>query len=123
MRNPNSFWADKRKHSGKGSHCKFCVREYQRVAMQEKAAERRRMWEAYLQELGLLECSKCGYDKCSAAIDFHHVRGKKKDKGIGHLKGTLVCNEKNKERMNKELSKCIPLCATCHRETHYYTGE
>ena len=57
-------------------------------------------------------CTKCGYDKNISAIEFHHIEPEHKDVNIGLLKRYSI------DKYKKELSKCIMLCANCHRETH-----
>lgn len=60
------------------------------------------------------KCERCGYNKCSAAFDFHHKDQTKKDFQISRITiGTLTDN------LKKELDKCELLCANCHREEHY----
>lgn len=59
------------------------------------------------------KCSICGYDKCSAALEFHHCNNEK-DFGIA-AKGYTRSWAKVKE----ELDKCILVCANCHRELHF----
>jgi 5-methylcytosine-specific restriction endonuclease McrA len=59
------------------------------------------------------KCERCGYDRCSEALEFHHLSSDDKDFGIsanGHSRSW--------ERTKKELDKCILLCANCHREIH-----
>lgn len=59
------------------------------------------------------KCTKCGYDKCYAAMDFHHMDPTQKDfnlRDMIRIKWNLVL---------LELDKCDLLCATCHREEHY----
>lgn len=58
-------------------------------------------------------CSKCGYDKHACALDFHHIESKKEN--IARLSKNAVSLDSLKE----EISKCIVLCANCHREEHY----
>ncbi len=58
-------------------------------------------------------CEVCGYDRCSDALEFHHVDSSKKDFSISS-KGYTRSWTKVKE----ELDKCVLLCANCHRETH-----
>lgn len=60
------------------------------------------------------KCQCCGYDKCSQALEFHHIDPTQKDFGLG-AKGYTRSWEKNKE----ELDKCVIVCANCHREIHY----
>jgi transcription elongation factor Elf1 len=56
------------------------------------------------------KCKVCGYSKCPAALDLHHVSGQKSF-SISH-KGYTRFWQKVKE----ELNKCILVCANCHRE-------
>jgi hypothetical protein len=58
-------------------------------------------------------CQECGYDKCIAALDFHHKNPSKKDFRIST--GRSFGWEKTKE----ELDKCVLLCSNCHREIHH----
>ena len=57
------------------------------------------------------ECIRCGYSKCSKALEFHHIDSSKKDFTISndHFKLQDAINE---------AKKCILLCANCHRELH-----
>lgn len=58
------------------------------------------------------KCSTCGYDKCIAAMEFHHPNADK-DFGISELGYTRAW-----EKIRAELDKCVMLCANCHREAH-----
>jgi hypothetical protein len=60
------------------------------------------------------KCQKCGYNKCVAALQFHHRDPTQKDFGLSH-KGVPQSWEKTK----KELDKCDVLCANCHFEIHH----
>lgn len=59
------------------------------------------------------KCNICGYDKCNAALEFHHIDNRKKDFGLS-MNGITRSWEKTK----KELEKCILVCSNCHREIH-----
>lgn len=58
-------------------------------------------------------CIKCGYDKCLAALEFHHINPTEKDFSISSYGHT-----KSWELIKTELDKCILVCANCHREIH-----
>lgn len=58
------------------------------------------------------KCSKCGYDKCLGALDFHHPNGDK-------LMDPSRAKDMRLSLFREEASKCILLCANCHRELHY----
>lgn len=60
------------------------------------------------------KCIVCGYNKCLAAMDFHHTNPLEKD---GYGSGALKVHWKF-ERNISELDKCILVCVRCHREIH-----
>ena len=59
------------------------------------------------------KCSICGYDKCIAALEFHHLNPNEKEFHLGQAKTT------NLIKLRSELSKCILVCSNCHKEIHY----
>ena len=59
------------------------------------------------------KCSKCGYEKCIAALEFHHVEPQHKDFSISKDGST-----RSWEKIKNEIDKCILVCANCHREIH-----
>lgn len=58
-------------------------------------------------------CVFCGYNRYNGALDFHHIDGKTKEFGVS-LNGIT----RSWVRVEKELEKCILVCANCHREVH-----
>ena len=61
------------------------------------------------------KCCICGYDKCNAALEFHHVNPKTKLFGISQT-GALTYSL---SKQLAEVKKCVLVCANCHREIHY----
>ncbi len=59
------------------------------------------------------ECQLCGYSRCLTALDFHHVDEKTKEFGLSQRDLT-----KSWDKIIHELTKCILVCANCHREIH-----
>lgn len=59
-------------------------------------------------------CSKCGYKRNAAALEFHHIDPSKKEIQIS----ARELGNYSEERILKELEKCVLLCANCHREEH-----
>lgn len=57
-------------------------------------------------------CSRCGYDRCLQALEFHHIGSESKEREISGMKSRSF------ERLKPELDKCILVCANCHREIH-----
>ena len=62
------------------------------------------------------KCKKCGYFKCLAAMDFHHLDPSQKDYQISEIRS------KQWEVVKKELDKTILLCRNCHAELHDEEG-
>ena len=59
------------------------------------------------------KCCICGYNRCSAALDFHHRNEDEKEFGLSQNGMT-----RSWERTKKEIDKCVLVCANCHREIH-----
>lgn len=55
------------------------------------------------------KCSRCGYDKCIKALEFHHID--KKTKSF-----TIATSIHSLDEDIAEIKKCSLLCANCHRE-------
>ena len=58
------------------------------------------------------QCAACGYKRCIAALEFHHLSSGEKDPKWKTLRR---CNF---DTMKSELDKCILVCSNCHREIH-----
>ena len=56
-------------------------------------------------------CVICGYERCIAALQFHHVDPAKKEFGIGRG-GSII----SLDVLREEARKCVLLCANCHAE-------
>ena len=57
------------------------------------------------------KCQVCGYNKCTSALEFHHLDPSQKD-------FTISGGTKSFENLKPEVDKCILVCANCHREIH-----
>jgi len=57
-------------------------------------------------------CVICGYNKCSHALEWHHLEPSAKE-----ITPAKVFSRSWK-RIKEELDKCVLLCANCHREVH-----
>jgi hypothetical protein len=60
------------------------------------------------------KCQICGYSKCLAALEFHHV-----DPSDKKFSPSSIIRRLKWEDALEELQKCILICANCHREFHY----
>jgi len=59
------------------------------------------------------KCQICGYSKCLAALDFHHINAEEKDFTLARIKSRLI-----NDKIRLELDKCALVCSNCHREEH-----
>ncbi len=71
-------------------------------------------WLTILHEIGFDKCSKCGYDKCFSAIDFHHDPPRNGGERLWAKWNRIAPTAKRVEIIKKQ----IPLCKNCHMELH-----
>jgi hypothetical protein len=57
-------------------------------------------------------CSRCGYNKNIASLEFHHLNPLEKE-----ITPSKLINRKW-EILKKEIDKCVLLCSNCHKEEH-----
>lgn len=62
-----------------------------------------------------LGCYRCGYNKCAAALEWHHPNDDKLVNPADCLKSNGFAGY---VQYVEETSKCELLCANCHREEH-----
>lgn len=85
--------------ANKGKH-----REWNKVA-------RRKLVDWFTEYKKTLACVLCG-EKEPACLDFHHLRDKDREVAV------MVKNGAGKQAILDEISKCIIVCANCHRKIH-----
>jgi hypothetical protein len=59
-------------------------------------------------------CADCGCSYPGPVMEYHHLDGRDKDPNFG----LRQMKTWGKQRIDEELSKCIILCANCHRMRH-----
>lgn len=79
------------------TYCSKCYQMVRKEEMQKKAIE-------YLGS----KCSLCGYNRCTAALEFH---------GEEDVLISKIYNW-SWERVAKGLDKCDLVCCNCHKELH-----
>lgn len=77
----------------------------------ERVARRRREIKAIVVAEAGGRCQLCGYDRCVAALHFHHIDPARKRFHVA-LRGAA----RSLERVRAEVRKCVLLCANCHAE-------
>jgi len=95
--------------NGSRSICKDC--QCERIKKGQKKTK------DYIQSLKK-QCSICGYNKCVEALEFHHTNPDEKDGTLSQY-SRRVFSPAVKEKIDKEMSKCVVLCSNCHREQHF----
>lgn len=103
FKNLNNF--NKKNENTYQSYCKKCQNERRYNIFKNNKL-------ILLEEFGN-KCSKCGYNKNTAALEFHHIDPLKKDFNLGKARSINI------SKLRQELEKCILICANCHRELHY----
>ena len=110
---------------GKNNKCKECCREYSRnhyknnkIQYFKKNLKFKNKRKNIFNDLkSKLKCSICGEERYWV-LDFHHLNKNEKD---FELSGKYLTY--SKEKLLKELNKCIVLCSNCHRDLHYKESE
>jgi hypothetical protein len=94
---------DLRLYNGVRYRCPRCV--------SDMVSEGRRRRKAILVAEAGGKCVICGYDRCNAALEFHHMDPSQKAFAVS-LNGVT----RSLAVMRDEARKCVLLCSTCHKE-------
>lgn len=103
----SSGWSKRKdgtKYKNYKSQCKECFNKQERTKYHTQMDILNIIW----------KCQLCGYDKCKAALDFHHIDPSQKEFAIRGISRKTI----HLDKMKTEIAKCILLCARCHREVH-----
>jgi len=93
---------------------KIHQREYNQKNKKERAKwfreHRKKLKIIYIQMLGG-KCQSCGYDKCIAALEFHHINQNEKES----------INDPKRKNFGQKIQegKIQLLCSNCHKELHF----
>lgn len=82
------------------TECNSCTVNKRRTSVKQRAVD-------YLGG----KCKGCGYDRCLAALAFHHTEDNK-DFEIGDKLNRSWAS------IEAELKKCVLVCQNCHHEVH-----
>jgi predicted HNH restriction endonuclease len=93
--------ADKRTYSDRAEYLKMAVSR-RRKQLKQKAVDYKGG-----------QCEVCGYNRCSDALEFHHLDPNEKDFGLSQKGITRAW-----EKVQQELDKCAMVCSNCHKEIH-----
>lgn len=105
-KNCNKEFIAKRKNH---IYCEFCGKKRKTEAVNK----RRQKVSMHIKHYLGGKCIVCGYDRCDAALEAHHLDPSQKKFGLS-TRGLTRSIEESLE----EASKCVLLCANCHREFH-----
>ena len=106
------------KSGAKAHNRKLC---YECVPEGLNKLERNKRYRVLIKELVDKEklnrgCDVCGYNKCAAALEWHHPN----DDKLVNPSNCLGSNGYDGYlRYQEEIKKCSLLCANCHREEHF----
>lgn len=82
-----------------------------------KSSEKVKAWRRRTKEKLVVgfggKCGICQYDRCYAALDFHHLDPAEKDFGFA-ARG----NSRSWAKIVEEAKKCVMMCSNCHSEYH-----
>lgn len=107
-----SFFPKKYGHTRR--YCFECVPD----GIYSNGASMRRLIKKWALDYKGSHCELCGYNKCTDALEFHHLDPDQKDFSISDRDIKLDWG-----KIKNELDKCILICANCHRELHAHEKE
>jgi hypothetical protein len=81
------------------------------ISKNQARRKERREW--YLNILSTKFCIVC-QEATPECLSWHHLDPKEKDDGVPQLLNSF----RSKERILKEMDKCVVLCENCHRKVH-----
>ena len=118
----SNFHNNKSKKDGLSDVCSLCQNKYNKEWYKKnkqykinKTKENQTEKSKWLNEYkSKLKCEKCGENNI-ACLDFHHTNPDDKEFTIARM----VHIGYSKERIIKEINKCIILCSNCHRKLHF----
>jgi len=99
------------------SYCRACTKLVKKKFINKNYKIIQDKKQKLIDYLKINGCAICGYNRCSYALDFHHVNPSDKDFRI-----TKNHMDFKDERIVNEINKCILLCKNCHFEIHYKGG-
>ena len=115
MRLPRKVVVDKQGQKAKESKARWYKKNktLQLVRQKKEKKELAKWFEDYKRTLRFsnIECN-LSFEKHPCLCDFHHIDPNEKESPVGRLVYY------GKKRLLKEIEKCIPLCAHCHRILH-----
>jgi hypothetical protein len=100
---PQEVFGTKGKY--KQGYCPPCLYRYQASRWEDRKKK--------AVELMGGKCSKCGYCRNYAALEFHHLDPSQKDFDFN------VGRRRSWDKLIVELKKCVLLCSNCHKEEHH----
>lgn len=108
-----------KKRNARQSKCKQCFKSYNQIHYtlnkkhyaheKKERIKQNRLWLFNLKQG--LKCQRCK-ETDSRCLDFHHLDSSDK---LGDI-AFMIHFGYSKERILKEISKCIVLCSNCHRK-------
>jgi hypothetical protein len=117
----NEFlWKNKQKGI-KHYQCRECYKEIRKKSynsnreyyLKKNVKKRIDNNEWFLQYKKNLKCLICGESE-QVCLDFHHLDGDDKRIEVSKMRYSTY----SKEKIMKEIDKCVVLCSNCHRKVH-----
>lgn len=78
------------------------------LGLSKRAADRAAKWAIIQEYKASLGCRECGYDTDPRALQFNHLRDKKKNVS------DMISSDYGWKAIFEEIHKCEVLCANCH---------
>lgn len=103
------------------SNCRNCQKEYRKKHYEKNKAKYIQKSSNYVKKTvewfnnlkDGLECEICGENRYWV-LEFHHKDPSNKESEVASL-----VRKSNRDKILKEIKKCLVLCSNCHKDLHY----
>lgn len=116
-----SFYKRKVSPDGLTYKCKDCTNKYSkkhygdnRGYYLKKAKKNNQKYKDFWTEYFKSKSCLCCGETESCTFDFHHLDPREKEYNISNM----LSRKFTKEKVLKEIDKCVLLCSNCHRKVH-----
>ena len=125
-KNKDEFYKNRSRKDGVSTYCKECMSVMNRNGYYAHWHARRKGIDTYhynriyklrekIDKFKIkIGCMKCGFNLNACCLDFHHLDPSSKK----HTISNMINRKYSDEKLWSEISKCIILCANCHRMVH-----
>ena len=90
-----------------------CTKNHKAYYSRKYKSDIQKEFNKFKEDIG---CSKCRYNACGAALEYHHIDPQTKNEERNNAETW----KHNRKEFDKETEKCHLYCSNCHKEVEYF---